>query len=67
MPQNYTRGKHGISFAPATFKGGTRKTEAFEQMQLLALDFDNGITLSEVEDRAKDSNQNGEGYPLVYC
>jgi hypothetical protein len=46
-------GQHGISFAPATFKNGVRKVEAFEQMQLLALDFDNGVTLAEVMGRTK--------------
>ena len=46
-------GQHGITFAPATFKNGIRKVEAFEQMQFLALDFDNGTTLSEVKNRAK--------------
>ena len=38
-------GQNGIAFAPATFKGGTRKAETFGQMQLLTLDFDNDATL----------------------
>ena len=46
-------GQYGISFAPATFKGGVRKAENLEQMQLLALDIDNGATLSEIKNRAK--------------
>jgi hypothetical protein len=46
-------GQHGMSFAPATFKDGVRKVDTFEQMQLLALDFDNGATFAEVTERAK--------------
>ena len=46
-------GQHGMSFAPATFKDGTRKVSNFEQMQFIALDFDNGATFAEVADRAK--------------
>ena len=45
-------GQNGMSFAPATFKDGVRKVDTFEQMQLLALDFDSGATFAEIADRA---------------
>ena len=47
-------GQHGNSFTPATFKNGIRKVDSFEQMQLLALDFDNGVTFDEVSEKAKE-------------
>ena len=46
-------GGHGMSFAPASFKNNVRKVDTFEQIQLFALDFDNGTTLAEVQERAR--------------
>ena len=48
----------GHTFCPATFKGGRRGKDNFEQQQLFALDFDNknpdrSISLEEVKARAK--------------
>jgi hypothetical protein len=52
--------KEGHTFCPATFKNDandfekTRKRkENFDQLQLLALDFDKGISFDEVKDRAE--------------
>lgn len=46
-------GQRGCTFAPATFRNGAKKTDDFEQMQLLVLDFDGGISCQEICDRAK--------------
>jgi len=46
-------GKHGATFCPATFSDGLRKKANFEQTQLLALDFDNGISFDKVKERAE--------------
>jgi hypothetical protein len=52
--------KEGHTFCPTTFKSGhddfekTRKRkENFDQLQLLALDFDKGISFEEVKNRAE--------------
>ena len=49
-------GRCGHTFCPATFTDGERKQDSFEQMQLLALDFDGGISLQKVLDRAEECN-----------
>lgn len=49
-------GNQGFTFSPATFKNESRSIANFEQMQLLALDFDKGITLSDVMDRSTKYN-----------
>lgn len=49
----YKVGACGCTFSPATFLNGSRKTENFEQMQMMVLDFDGGITYEDVRDRAK--------------
>jgi len=36
-------GEQGVPFCPATFTGSERKAENFDQIQLIALDFDNDI------------------------
>jgi hypothetical protein len=46
-------GKEGCTFCPATFKNCTRSKENFEQLQLLALDFDSGITFENVKSRTE--------------
>ncbi len=53
-----TIGESGVPFCPATFLNGRRKADSFEQLQLLALDFDNknpgqSITFDEVKNRAQ--------------
>ena len=47
-------GQMGHTFCPATFNNGIRNTDGFEQLQLLTLDFDKGISLDEVFTRAKE-------------
>jgi hypothetical protein len=47
----------GCTFCPATFKGGSKSKENFEQTQFLALDFDNKsqdktVSFEEVKNRA---------------
>lgn len=49
-------GNKGCTFCPATFKGGKRNKESFEQLQLLALDFDGGVSFKTVKDRAEQYN-----------
>ena len=53
-------GKEGCTFCPATFKDGKedftegkRRKENFEQLQLMALDFDGGISFEEVKSRTE--------------
>ena len=46
-------GAKGCTFCPATFRAGTRSKEAFGQTQLLALDFDHGISYEDVKGRAE--------------
>lgn len=46
-------GQHGCTFAPATFRNGSKKIDDFEQMQMLVLDFDGGVPYKEIRDRAK--------------
>ena len=41
----------GYTFCPATFKGGQRGKDNFEQQQLFVLDFDSGISFEEVKKR----------------
>ena len=45
-------GEQGCTFAPAVFNG-RRKQENFREQQLIALDFDSGITFEDVEKRAE--------------
>ena len=49
-------GSNGCTFCPATFKHGTVGIDYFEQMQILALDFDKGISFEAVKDRADQYN-----------
>lgn len=46
-------GQCGYTFSPATFSNGTKKIDDFEQMQMLVLDFDGGVSYKEIRDRAK--------------
>ena len=46
-------GTNGRSFSPATFRNGKRTKENFDQMQMLVLDFDGGISLQGVYDRTE--------------
>lgn len=46
-------GQYGHTFSPATFSNGTKKIDDFEQMQMLVLDFDGGVSYKEIRDRAK--------------
>ena len=46
-------GEKGCTFCPATFRNESRSQDNFEQMQILALDFDGGISLQQVIERAK--------------
>lgn len=46
-------GQHGCTFAPATFRNGSKKINDFEQMQMLVLDFDGGISYEDVCKRAE--------------
>jgi len=48
--------RQGYTFCPATFRNGKRNQDNFKQMQLIALDFDSGISLNEVLDRSKEYN-----------
>lgn len=62
-PKNVRRtafsiGQEGCTFSPATFKGGKRNKDNFEQQQLIPLDFDNKdpnkkISFEEVKERAE--------------
>lgn len=45
-------GEHGFSWCPSTFTEGKRKIANFRSQQLFGLDFDNGITWEEVQERA---------------
>jgi len=47
-------GENGRTFCPATFIDGKRNTENFEQLQLLVLDFDSGISFKDVKERADE-------------
>jgi len=57
----YNVGQNGHTFSPSTFSGGTRNEKNFEQMQLLVLDFDGGISYEKVKARAKQYN-----LPIVF-
>lgn len=48
----YNVSQQGHTFSPSTFSDGKRKLDNFEQMQLLVLDFDGGISYKEVRKRA---------------
>lgn len=45
-------GGQGRTFCPAVFTGGERKVCMFESMQLFVLDFDEGISYREAQERA---------------
>lgn len=47
----YEVGECGCTFSPAIYNGKRRK-ENFIRQQLIALDFDNGVTFSEIKERA---------------
>ena len=52
-------GNKGCTLCPATFKRNfktTRSKEFFEQMQLLVLDFDGGISFEKAHNKAKNYN-----------
>jgi hypothetical protein len=49
-------GAMGHTWIPATFINSKRNKSSFDQMQLFALDFDNGITWKEVRNRSKKYN-----------
>lgn len=56
-------GNKGCSFCPATFNGGVKSKETFDQSQLLALYFDSmDISLAEVTNRAERY-----GLPIVFA
>lgn len=46
-------GEKGHTWTPATFYNGKRNNESFKSMQLFALDFDDGISLVDIKNRAK--------------
>ncbi|MCL2619874.1 MAG: hypothetical protein FWD97_02925 [Defluviitaleaceae bacterium] len=46
-------GAKGQTFCPSTFKNQSRKKENFEQTRFFVLDFDGGLTLQEVINRAE--------------
>ncbi len=47
-------GNKGKTFSPAIFSKGSRRSENFVQMQLFALDFDDGISFEEIRSRAEE-------------
>lgn len=49
-------GKNGRTWCPAVFKHGKRRISNFEQAQLLALDFDEGMTFEEVTAISQEYN-----------
>lgn len=48
----YEVGEYGCTFSPAIYNGKRRK-ENFIGQQLIALDFDNGVTFAEIKERAE--------------
>lgn len=48
----YEVGEHGCTFSPAIYDGKRRK-ENYVGQQLIGLDFDNGVTFSEIKERAE--------------
>ena len=54
-------GECGCAFSPAVFDGG-RKQDNFREQQLVALDFDNGVRFSEIQNRADKY-----GLPMVFA
>ena len=49
-------GQHGHTFSPSTFNDETGSEKNFEQMQLLVLDFDGGVSHEKVRNRANQYN-----------
>lgn len=47
-------GNRGYSFSPSVFSNGKRKAENFVQMQLFGLDFDDGVSVQEIRQRAEE-------------
>jgi hypothetical protein len=58
----YKVSEQGYSFCPATFFNNSRKQDNFEQMQLLTLDFDGGIPLEKIIERAGQC-----GLPILFA
>ena len=54
-------GECGCAFSPAVFDGG-RKQDNFREQQLVALDFDNGVRFSEIQNRADKY-----GLPMLFA
>ena len=46
-------GNYGCSFCPAVFNNGVRKSDAFSEMQIFALDFDSEVTFEIIRTRAE--------------
>ncbi|MSS11310.1 hypothetical protein FYJ38_22080 [Clostridium sp. WB02_MRS01] len=46
-------GNYGCSFCPAVFNNGERKSDAFSEMQIFALDFDSKVTFEMIRTRAE--------------
>jgi hypothetical protein len=46
-------GNYGCSFCPAVFNNGERKSDAFNEMQIFALDFDSEVTFEMIRTRAE--------------
>ena len=46
-------GNYGCSFCPAVFNNGERKSDAFNEMQIFALDFDSEVTYEMIRTRAE--------------
>lgn len=46
-------GNDGCSFCPAVFYNGERKSDAFNEMQVFALDFDSEVTFEIIRTRAE--------------
>lgn len=71
-------GQYGYTFSPATFLNGSKEIDEFEQMQMLVLDFDGGISCKEVCDRANQyglpvfsayetfSSENGNRFRIIF-
>lgn len=49
-------GNYGCSFCPAVFNNGERKSDAFNEMQIFALDFDSEVTYEMIRTRAEKYN-----------
>lgn len=55
-------GNQGRSFCPAVFRNGRRLSDDFREMQLFALDFDQGISYQEVRRKAEEY-----GLPILFA